>query len=47
MADLEAEGTATEALEKGFNDLMGLCDVVTEKFEAAQTDFMDREAMET
>ncbi|KAJ5453840.1 DNA-directed RNA polymerase I and III subunit [Penicillium daleae] len=27
--------TALEALEKGFNDLMDLCDVVTDKFTAA------------
>jgi DNA-directed RNA polymerase I and III subunit RPAC2 len=28
-----AEGTnVTEALEKGLNDLMDLCDVVTDKF---------------
>lgn len=26
------EGTAFEALEKGFDDLANLCDVVTERF---------------
>lgn len=31
--------TALEALEKGFNDLMDLCDVVTEKFTEARDQF--------
>ncbi|CAP86508.1 hypothetical protein N7519_008478 [Penicillium mononematosum] len=31
--------TALEALEKGFDDLMDLCDVVTEKFTAARDQF--------
>ncbi|CAI7611047.1 hypothetical protein PCG10_002406 [Penicillium crustosum] len=31
--------TALEALEKGFNDLMDLCDVVTEKFTASRDQF--------
>ncbi|KAJ5657954.1 uncharacterized protein N7484_001603 [Penicillium longicatenatum] len=31
--------TALEALEKGFNDLMDLCDVVTEKFTIARDQF--------
>ncbi|CAG7929522.1 unnamed protein product [Penicillium olsonii] len=31
--------TALEALEKGFNDLMDLCDVVTEKFTSARDQF--------
>lgn len=31
--------TALEALEKGFSDLMDLCDVVTEKFTAARDQF--------
>jgi len=31
--------TAIEALEKGFNDLMDLCDVVADKFTAAREDF--------
>lgn len=31
--------TALEALEKGFNDLMDLCDVVSEKFTAARDQF--------
>lgn len=33
--------TALEALEKGFNDLMDLCDVVTEKFTAARDQFKE------
>lgn len=31
--------TALEALEKGFSDLMDLCDVVTEKFTDARDQF--------
>ncbi|KAJ5109821.1 hypothetical protein N7532_002466 [Penicillium argentinense] len=31
--------TAVEALEKGFSDLMDLCDVVSEKFTAARDQF--------
>ncbi|KAJ5980070.1 DNA-directed RNA polymerase I and III subunit [Penicillium waksmanii] len=31
--------TALEALEKGFSDLMDLCDVVTEKFTEARDQF--------
>lgn len=31
--------TALEALEKGFNDLMDLCDVVSEKFTLARDQF--------
>ncbi|KAH6684190.1 DNA-directed RNA polymerase [Halenospora varia] len=31
--------TVTEALEKGFNDLMDLCDVVENKFEEARSEF--------
>ncbi|KAJ5753717.1 uncharacterized protein N7511_007870 [Penicillium nucicola] len=31
--------TALEALEKGFNDLMDLCDVVTEKFTTARDQY--------
>ncbi|KAJ5107655.1 hypothetical protein N7456_004330 [Penicillium angulare] len=31
--------TALEALEKGFSDLMDLCDVVTEKFTASRDQF--------
>ncbi|CAG7996837.1 unnamed protein product [Penicillium nalgiovense] len=31
--------TALEALEKGFDDLMDLCDVVTEKFTTARDQF--------
>ncbi|TVY84906.1 DNA-directed RNA polymerases I and III subunit RPAC2 [Lachnellula suecica] len=34
-----AEGTPTEALEKGLNDLIDLCDVVTEKFQGAQEEY--------
>ncbi|EPS26179.1 hypothetical protein PDE_01115 [Penicillium oxalicum 114-2] len=33
--------TALEALEKGFNDLMDLCDVVTEKFTRARDQFKE------
>lgn len=36
---LAAGTTATEALEKGFNDLMDLCDVVENKFEEARSEF--------
>ncbi len=32
-------GTVYEALEKGFNDLADLCDVVTDKFTAARDAF--------
>ncbi|KAE9374575.1 RBP11-like subunits of RNA polymerase [Stipitochalara longipes BDJ] len=34
--------TAVEALEKGFNDLMDLCDVVSEKFQEERLNFMDQ-----
>jgi len=34
------EGTSPyDALEKGLDDLMGLCDVVTEKFTEARDEF--------
>ncbi|PMD28242.1 RBP11-like subunits of RNA polymerase [Hyaloscypha hepaticicola] len=33
--------TAVEALEKGFSDLMDLCDVVGEKFQAERARFAD------
>ncbi|KAF7718672.1 Uncharacterized protein PECH_001450 [Penicillium ucsense] len=33
--------TALEALEKGFDDLMDLCDVVTEKFTVARDQYKD------
>lgn len=36
--------TALEALEKGFNDLMDLCDVVTEKFTTARDQFNEESA---
>jgi DNA-directed RNA polymerase I and III subunit RPAC2 len=36
------EGTAYEALEKGFDDLMDLCDVVAEKFTASRNEFVER-----
>lgn len=43
MADDLVEGTtAVEALEKGFNDLMDLCDVVSEKFQAERLDFLEQ-----
>lgn len=32
-----------EALEKGFNDLMDLCDVVADKFTTAREDFTARQ----
>ncbi|KAL2007289.1 hypothetical protein VTN00DRAFT_8727 [Thermoascus crustaceus] len=35
--------TAVEALEKGLDDLMDLCDVVTEKFTAARDAHMAAE----
>ena len=39
------EGTnAFEALEKGFDDLMDLCDVVADKFAEAREDFAKRSA---
>lgn len=31
--------TVYDALEKGFDDLMDLCDVVTDKFTAVRNDF--------
>lgn len=34
--------TAVEALEKGFNDLMDLCDVVSEKFQEERLNFIDQ-----
>lgn len=37
--------TAFEALEKGFDDLMDLCDVVAEKFADAREEFMNEQAM--
>jgi len=33
------EGTALEALEKGLQDLMDLCDIVVDKFEASRDAF--------
>ncbi|BDD61823.1 RNA polymerase subunit AC19 [Monascus purpureus] len=36
--------TAIEALEKGFDDLMDLCDVVTEKFTAARDAYNSTQA---
>ena len=42
-ADNQVEGTtAVEALEKGFNDLMDLCDVVSEKFQEERLNFIDQ-----
>jgi hypothetical protein len=37
------EGTAFDALEKGLDDLMDLCDVVAEKFAEAREEFVDKE----
>lgn len=40
IAPLKTEDTtAVEALEKGLDDLMDLCDVVTEKFTVARDEF--------
>lgn len=36
------KGTALEALEKGLNDLMDLCDVVADKFTNAREEFVNR-----
>ncbi|KAL3427074.1 hypothetical protein PVAG01_00583 [Phlyctema vagabunda] len=38
------EGTAKEALMKGLDDLMDLCDVVASKFSAARDGYMSSEA---
>lgn len=38
LIDLDST-TALEALEKGFNDLMDLCDVVEEKFTTVRDQF--------
>ncbi len=39
-AKMSIEGTTVyDVLEKGFDDLMALCDVVTEKFTAARDEF--------
>ncbi|PSS10664.1 hypothetical protein M430DRAFT_127008 [Amorphotheca resinae ATCC 22711] len=35
--------TAIEALDKGFDDLMDLCDIVADKFTAAREDFASRQ----
>jgi DNA-directed RNA polymerase I and III subunit RPAC2 len=44
MADYTLEGTtAIEALDKGFDDLMDLCDIVADKFTAAREDFASRQ----
>ena len=41
---IRTDGTTVyDALEKGFDDLMALCDVVTEKFTAARDEFDARE----
>ena len=36
--------TATDALQKGLDDLMDLCDVVTDKFTTARNSFNEAEA---
>jgi DNA-directed RNA polymerase I and III subunit RPAC2 len=42
---LFVEGTtAFDALEKGLDDLMELCDVVAEKFHEARKDFADQQS---
>jgi DNA-directed RNA polymerase I and III subunit RPAC2 len=44
---LYLEGTtASEALEKGFKDLMDLCDVVADKFVEAQIEFAEENPTE-
>ncbi|KAI9796227.1 MAG: RNA polymerase subunit AC19 [Candelina submexicana] len=40
---LDLGGTVYEALEKGFNDLANLCDVVTDEFTAARDAFPRRD----
>lgn len=35
--------TVYDVLEKGFDDLMDLCDVVTDKFTASRDEFMTRQ----
>lgn len=43
QADILAEGTtAVDALDKGFVDLMALCDVVADKFVAARNDYSNQ-----
>ena len=40
LTDAETDGTtALEALERGLDDLIGLCDVVVDKFTIARADF--------
>jgi DNA-directed RNA polymerase I and III subunit RPAC2 len=39
---IKPDGTAFEALEKGLDDLMDLCDVVTDKFTTARADFASK-----
>lgn len=42
-ADRMAENTtAVQALEKGFDDLIDLCDIVDEKFRDAKEEFGNR-----
>jgi DNA-directed RNA polymerase I and III subunit RPAC2 len=43
MADIFTENTtAIQALEKGFDDLIDLCDIVDDKFKRARQDFANR-----
>lgn len=44
MLTLGIEGTAKEALAKGLDDLMDLCDVVAGKFQIAREGYMNSEA---
>jgi DNA-directed RNA polymerase I and III subunit RPAC2 len=37
---------AVKALEKGFDDLMDLCDVVADKFAAAREEFAEQHMQE-
>ena len=42
--DNATDGTTVyDVLEKGFDDLMDLCDVVTDKFTTARDDFMTKQ----
>lgn len=39
-----ADGTAKEALQKGLDDLMDLCDVVAYKFKEERNAYMETDA---
>ncbi|KIM94956.1 hypothetical protein OIDMADRAFT_134793, partial [Oidiodendron maius Zn] len=40
------EGAVVDALKKGFDDLMDLCDVVADKFTAAREEFAEQQMQE-